>query len=331
VEQKPAQADEQLLGVLSAIGAYFCWGLLPAYWKQLSQVPAYEILAHRIVWSFLFMVIIIVATGRVQSFMNQLAEIRKNSRKLWGLVIASALVSINWLVYIWAVNASRVVETSLGYYINPLASVLLGTVVLRERLSLWQSLAFALAAVGVINMTVHFGSVPWVALSLAGSFAFYGMCKKMLGIGAITSITVETMVICPLAIGYLLYLAVQGAGALRLDFAATGGWLIGSGVVTAIPLLLFASSVNRLPLTLIGLFQYLSPTIALLIGVWLYHEPFTRIHLISFSFIWSALAVFSLAKTRILSTPNHGLSIELRHSGKRLSDFIGRCYSFRRY
>lgn len=293
------QGNERLAGVLFAVGAYLLWGVLPIYWKQLSHVPAYEILAHRVVWSCLFMFGILLATRSLPQFFTEMLDICRNRKKMSGLIIASLLISCNWLIYIWAVNENRVVETSLGYYINPLVSVVLGILVLKERFSMWQSVSFALAAIGVIIMTLSFGTIPWVSLSLAISFAFYGMCKKILGIGAVTATTLETLIVSPVAVVYLLYLAGQGGGAFSLDALPTCGLLMGAGAMTATPLLLFASGANRLPLSLMGFIQYMSPTIALAIGVLLYHEPFTTVHLISFSLIWLALGVFSLARTRI--------------------------------
>ncbi|HWR09905.1 EamA family transporter RarD [Sporomusa sp.] len=299
MKEKLNQSNEQLIGVLSAAGAYLLWGVLPVYWKQLAHVPAYEILAHRIIWSCIFMFAILTATRSLRSFINETIDIARNPKKRFGLLIASLLISVNWLIYIWAVNENRVVETSLGYYINPLVNVLLGIIVLKEGLSLWQSVSFGLAAVGVGAMAISYGTIPWVSLSLAMSFSFYGMCKKILGIGAITATTLETLIVTPVALLYLLYLAGQGGGAFNLTSLPTAGLLMGAGVVTAIPLLLFANGANRLSLSLLGFIQYMSPTIALALGVLLYHEPFTSVHLVAFSLIWLALAVFSLAKTNL--------------------------------
>lgn len=292
------QKNEQMVGVLSAAGAYLLWGVLPIYWKQLSQVPAYEILAHRVIWSCVFMVVILLVTRGIRQFCNETADISHQPKKLLGLVVASLLISANWLIYIWAVNANRVVETSLGYYINPLVNVFLGVAVLKEKLSLWQSVSFVLAGIGVTNMAISFGAIPWVSLSLAISFAFYGMCKKMLKIAAITATTLETLIVTPAALLYLFYLEGQGSGYFSLSSLLTAGFLMGAGAVTATPLILFASGANRLPLSLLGFIQYLSPTITLAIGVILYHEPFTIAHLVSFSLIWLALTVFSLAGTQ---------------------------------
>ncbi|WP_094604858.1 EamA family transporter RarD [Sporomusa silvacetica] len=292
------QKNERLLGILSAAAAYLLWGVLPVYWKQLSQVPAYEILAHRIIWSCVFMVLILLVTRGIRQFCSETADISRKPKKLMGLVLASLIISANWLIYIWAVNENRVVETSLGYYINPLVNVFLGVVVLKEKLSLWQTVSFMLAGIGVMNMAISFGVIPWVSLSLAITFAFYGMCKKIVKIGAITATTLETLIVSPAALLYVFYLQGQGSGSYGLTSLLTAGFLMGAGAVTAIPLILFASGANRLPLSMLGFIQYLSPTITLAIGVVLYHEPFTATHLVSFSLIWLALTVFSLAGTR---------------------------------
>ncbi len=296
---KTSQQNERLRGIILAVGAYCLWGILPIYWKQLPNVSAYEILAHRVVWSFFFMFAIILATRSLRQFLDETKQICRNRKKLGGLFIVSTLISINWWVYIWAVNASRIVETSLGYYINPLVSVLLGIIVLKEKLSLWQTVSFMLAAVGVLTMTVNFGAIPWVSLWLAFTFAFYGMCKKILAIGAVTATTLETLIVSPFAVAYLLYVYGQGGAAFSLAMPTTAALLMGAGAVTAIPLLLFAGGANRLPLSLLGFIQYLSPTISLTVGVLLYHEPFTSTHLVSFSLIWLALGIFSLARTKL--------------------------------
>ncbi|SCM80861.1 Uncharacterized transporter YojE [uncultured Sporomusa sp.] len=296
---KTSQQNERLRGIILAVGAYCLWGILPIYWKQLPNVSAYEILAHRVVWSFFFMFAVILTTRSLRQFLDETKQICRNRKKLGGLFIVSTLISINWWVYIWAVNASRIVETSLGYYINPLVSVLLGIIVLKEKLSLWQTVSFMLAAVGVLTMTVNFGAIPWVSLWLAFTFAFYGMCKKILAIGAVTATTLETLIVSPFAVAYLLYVYGQGGAAFSLAMPTTAALLMGAGAVTAIPLLLFAGGANRLPLSLLGFIQYLSPTISLTVGVLLYHEPFTSTHLVSFSLIWLALGIFSLARTKL--------------------------------
>lgn len=286
------------MGIISAIIAYSLWGILPIYWKFVFQVPAHEILAHRIFWSFIFMLGILVMANRKKKFYQEIKQLTHEPKKLLALTMGSCLISINWFIYIWAVNNNRVIETSLGYYINPLFSVLLGIFVLKERLSFWQLISVCLAISGVLYMTMHFGSVPWVALLLAISFGFYGLCKKVADITPITSITLETLIMTPFAFAYILYLGVHATGSF-VGLSVTSILLIGSGMVTAIPLLLFANSANQLSLITLGFIQYLSPTIALMIGVFLYHESFTQVHFVSFCLIWAALLVFSLSRTKV--------------------------------
>lgn len=289
------QIKNMQAGILSAIGAYFLWGILPLYWKLVSQVPAHEILAHRIFWSFLFMAgIVMLVKGKTQ-FYEEMHQLLRKPRKIAALTIGSVFISVNWFIYIWAVNHNRVIETSLGYYINPLFSVLLGILILKERLSFWQAVSVLLAAGGVLYMTLHFGSVPWVALLLAVTFGFYGLCKKIAGISPITSIALETFIIMPVAVIYILYVGFQGTGSF--DWSVTSCFLIGTGIVTAVPLMLFTKGANQLPLITLGFIQYLSPTIALMLGVFLYQESFTEVHLLSFCFIWAALLIFSLSRT----------------------------------
>lgn len=290
--------QEKKAGVISAVSAYLFWGFLPIYWKFLSSSPATEILAHRVVWSFVFMIGILVYTQKLRVFCQEVRELAAQRKRVLGVILASVLISVNWLLYIWAVIDNRIVETSLGYYINPLVSVLLGIAVLKERLSFWQMISCALAFAGVLIMTLQFGAVPWVSLLLAITFALYGLCKKLVNLGAVTSITLETLLVSPIALAYLIYLEQKVASSFSISQWHTAVFFLGAGIVTATPLILFSSGANRLPLNLLGFLQYLSPTLALLIGIVVYHEPFTAIHLISFSCIWLALAVFSLAKTK---------------------------------
>jgi chloramphenicol-sensitive protein RarD len=285
--------NQRTAGILSAIGAYTIWGFLPIYWKLLQQVPALEILSHRLIWSLFFLIALLVFTNRVPLFKDEVRLLLANPRKVAGVAFTAALIALNWLIYIWAVNDSRIVETSLGYYINPLVNVLFGVALLKEKLTGRQKLAVVLAAAGVLNLVFHFGSFPWVAIFLAVSFALYGLCKKLLGLSATTGITLETFLITPIALLYLANLHQKGAGVFGSDALLATALLIGSGIVTALPMVLFANAANRLPLTLLGFFQYLSPTIALLVGVIVYGEPFTFAHAISFCLIWLALAVFS--------------------------------------
>lgn len=285
-------------GIASAACSYIIWGFLPIYWKLAHHVPALEILAHRIFWSFIFLLVLLVVTGKIGSAYREVVAISATRNKIIGVITATFLITLNWFVYIWAVNNSRIIETSLGYYINPLVSVLLGVAVLQERLSFWQVVAVLLAGLGVLYQIIQFGVVPWISLSLAFTFGLYGLCKKMLHIGAITGITLETLLLSPIAFAYLTWLQYHGQNAMTLEQPFITLVLIGSGAVTAVPLLLFTNAANRLPLTILGFVQYLSPTIALFVGIFLYREPFSATHFTSFACIWSALALFSFIQTR---------------------------------
>lgn len=289
--------SSQVKGIIFGLSAYLLWGILPVYWKLVEQVSPYQVLAHRIIWSFVFMLLILMVTGKVKSCYQEIKGVFAEPKKLLIIATASVVVSANWCTYIWAVNSERVVEASLGYYINPLISVLLAIIFLREKLSLWQVVSFVLAAVGVLNLVLHFGAIPWAALLLATTFAFYALVKKLVSVSTMTGITLETMLVTPAALIYLFNVQQQGQGAFGTDLAITL-CLMGTGVVTAVPLLLFAAGTKHLTLSMIGFMQYIAPTITLALGVFLYHEPFTGVHQASFSFIWIALVIFSLAKTK---------------------------------
>lgn len=295
---KLKETTNQFQGVVAATGSYVIWGFLPIYWKSLEQVEAYEILAHRIVWSFFFMVFVLLLMSKYREFFSEVRQIISHPKKLFGLVAASALISINWGTYIWSVNHDRIIETSLGYYINPLVTVMLGILVLKERLSFWQVISLCLATLGVLNMALHFGSVPWIALILAISFGLYGLCKKIVNIGAVTGIALETLLITPFALFYLSQVHHAGQGAFSWSSPSVVGLLMGAGVVTALPLILFSSGAKHLPLSVVGILQYIAPTMALFLGIFVYHEVFTSTHLVSFIFIWAALVIFSLARTK---------------------------------
>jgi len=284
-------------GFASAAGAYAIWGFLPIYWKLLDNIPAPEILAHRILWSCGFLLGIFAVTGKMCSLYAETRAILAQPKKAWGVLAASLIMTVNWLIYIWAVNDGRIVETSLGYYINPLVNVLLGIAVLKERLTFWQTVSVVLAASGVLNLTLNFGAFPWVAIALAVSFALYGLCQKLLNIGGMTSITLETLALLPATAAYLAWLQHNGAAAFTFAHPLTALLLLGCGIVTAIPMVLFTNGALYLPLTVLGFIQFLSPTIALFVGIFLYHEPFSATHLISFGCIWVALLIFSLAQT----------------------------------
>ncbi|WP_404456080.1 EamA family transporter RarD [Virgibacillus necropolis] len=284
------QSDEKL-GIIYTASAYLLWGFLPIYWKLIQGVAAGEILAHRIIWSFLFMVAVILVMRKGKSFIKECKLIIRDKRKLIGITLASVMISINWLTYIWAVNNDHVIQASLGYYINPLVSILLGIIVLKESLTRRQLLSFILAGVGVIYLTFSYGVFPWVALLLAFSFGFYGLLKKMVDIGAMFGLAIETMIVTPLA---LIYVPVFSENTfVQHDIlSSTNLLLIGAGIVTAIPLLLFASGAKKIPLSMVGFLQYIAPTIMLVLGVFVYHETFSVSHLVSFMLIWIALIIY---------------------------------------
>ena len=295
-----SQKALQRKGILYAAGAYMMWGILPIYWKLVEGVPAEEILAHRIVWAFVFMLLILGISKRFSQFLGELVSLFKRPKLFISLTIASILISGNWFVYIWAVNHNHIIEASLGYYINPLVSILLGTIVLKEKLNFWQYVAVGLAGVGVIILTLRYGSIPWIALSLAFTFGLYGLTKKLLNYDAMIGLTMETMIVTPFAVLYLFMVGEHGFGSFGSISTTSTLLLLGAGAVTALPLLYFAKGTQLIPLYMIGFLQYIAPTISLILGVFVFHEHFTSAHIMAFFFIWIALFVFSIAKTRFL-------------------------------
>jgi len=284
-----------MIGVCYGLAAYVIWGLFPLYWKLIQHVPALQILAHRIVWSFAALFILAAVARRWGGGGGR----GRVSPAVVGLYsIAAVLIGINSFLYVYGVNAGFIVETSLGYYITPLVSVLLGVVVLRERLRPAQWFAVALAATGVLYLTWAYGSVPWIAFGLATSFGSYGLVKKKGTLDSLPGLTLETAVLVVPAVIYLFALYGGGRGSFLRVSPATDLLLVGSGLVTLSPLLLFATAVKRVTLTVVGLLQYIAPTIQFLLGVFLYHEPFSRRQMIGFAIVWTALAVFSLDSLR---------------------------------
>jgi chloramphenicol-sensitive protein RarD len=277
-------------GILAGIGAYALWGVLPIYWKFLHEVPAPQVIGHRIVWSFILLALYVFISGQWQEFRS--AAFRGRTIAIYS--IAAVLLSLNWLVYVWGVNAGFIVETSLGYFINPLFSVLLGVIFLRERLRPLQWIPVALAAVGVIYLTIAYGRLPWIALSLVFTFGLYGFVKKLAPLGSLYGLTLETGVLFPLALLYLAFAGLNGTGAFWQAGTVIDILLVSTGLVTTIPLLMFASAAKQIPLTVVGLLQYIAPTIQFLIGVLIYKEPFDTSHLIGFGFVWVALILFAI-------------------------------------
>jgi chloramphenicol-sensitive protein RarD len=274
-------------GILFAIGAYLIWGFMPVYIKQLEGVPPLQILGHRIVWSFLFLAIVIVA-------LRQTASLRKvvKGKRVLGIYLAAALLlAANWLTYIIAVNEGHVVESSLGYFINPLVSVLLGVVFFHERLRKWQWAAVGIAALGVLYLTVDYGRLPWIAIILALTFGLYGLVKKAAPLGALHGLTLETALLFVPALAYLAWQGYQGVGAFGSGDPRLSGLLAMAGLITAIPLLMFGSAARSIPLSMVGLLQYIAPTCQFLLGVLVYNEPFSAARLVGFMIIWTALVI----------------------------------------
>jgi len=277
-------------GIGYAIGAYVSWGLLPVYWKFLHHVPAVQLLSHRILWSFLALVIVIVLRYQWRSFRASAFT----PQILRFYLLAAVLICINWLTYVWAVNAGHIVETSLGYFINPLFNVLIGVIFLGEHLRPRQWIPLGLAAIGVLYLTVAYGSLPWIALTLAFSFACYGLVKKIAPLGSLFGLTLETGILLLPACSFLLYSDITFSGAFLHTGMISDTLLIGAGVVTTIPLLMFASAAQRIPLSLVGILQYIAPTLQFLIGVLIYKESFTYNQSIGYGIVWIALLLFAV-------------------------------------
>ena len=276
-------------GFAAAVGAFLIWGLFPLYLKPLSGVPAMQILAHRIVWCCLLVFLWLAWRGELASVRRALADPGTRLR----LVASAALISVNWLVYVWAVTNGQVVEASLGYFINPLLNVVLGVLVLKERLNRAQWIAVALAAIGVAYLTAFAGRPPWIALVLAASFATYGLIRKVVAVESVPGLATETLLLLPFALGWLLWCEAQGSGALGHASAGVNALLVGSGLATALPLALFAFGARLIPYSTLGILQYVGPTLQFLIGVFVFHEAFPRARAIGFILIWTALAVYA--------------------------------------
>ncbi|CAN5498210.1 EamA family transporter RarD [soil metagenome] len=290
-------------GMFYAASAFTLWGLVPMYFKALQHVPAMQVLMHRMVWSLVFLTLVLA--WRKQ--WKWIGEVMRRPRVLAGFTASALLLSCNWFVYIWAVNNEHVVDAALGYFINPLVNVLLGFVLLGERMRPLQWAAIGLAACGVAWLTWLGGQLPWIALVLAGSFGAYGLLRKTASLGALEGLSLETLVLFPLALAYLIWLTIAEHNVFLTATPATQWLLLAAGPITAIPLLLFAAGARRIPLSTLGLLQYIGPTIGLLLGVWLYHEPFSAGRFAGFIVIWTALALYSAeglwqARRRSLAT-----------------------------
>jgi chloramphenicol-sensitive protein RarD len=277
-------------GVLHAFSAYFIWGLVPIYWKLLKHVPAIQLIGHRIVWSFLFLVLIVIMGRKWPAFQASVS----GRRVIRIYTVAAVLCGLNWFIYVWAVTAGYIVEASLGYFINPLLSVFLGVIFLRERLRLFQWISMGLAAAGVAYLAVVYGRLPWISLGLALTFGFYGLVKKKAPLNSLNGLTLETGILFLPGLLFLVYMDSAGQGAflhtgIRSDFL-----MAGAGLITTIPLLFFASATQRIPLTTIGVMHYITPTLQFLLGVLVYREAFDATKGVGFGIVWAGLIVFCM-------------------------------------
>jgi len=276
-------------GLLPAALAFVIWGVFPLYFHPLHQVSAFQIIGHRIVWSCLFVLAWIAVRRELSTLRTTLADLGL----VWRLAVTATLITINWLVYVWGVINGHVVETSLGYFIGPLVNVLLGVILLKEKLTVAQWVSVALAATGVTYLTITTGHLPWISLALAFSFATYGLMRKVVKVEALPGLATETILLAPFATAYLVWCELHGTGALGRDGAAIDALLVGSGPLTAIALFLYAYGTRLLPYSTVGLLQYITPTLQFACGVFAFHEPFERTRAIGFTIIWVALAIYA--------------------------------------
>ncbi len=277
------------LGYLYGLGAYTCWGFFPAFFKLLRPAGPIEVLAHRILWSLVFMVLVLTAVRRWRN----IRELLTNRAALGGVALAATLIGINWGTYIYGVNSDRVVETALGYFITPLVIIVLGVALLGERLRPWQWAAVAMGTVAVLVLTVDYGRPPWIALVLAASFGFYGLVKKRLALAPTDGLLIESAVLALPAVATIGFLTATGP----VTFGQVSPWhtflIVGTGVITAIPLLLFAGAANRIPMVGLGMLQYVGPSIQLLLAIFVFHEPMPPLRLLGFGIVWLALIMFT--------------------------------------
>lgn len=303
----------RLIGIGYAVAAFSAWGILPLYWKFIKRVPADQILAHRIVWSLVFCAVLTLIYGQRSEIIG--AWKQKNAR--WSAVLGAFLIGANWFIYIWAVNADHIIECSMGYYINPLFVVFLGMVFLKERIDVWQKLSLVFAGAGLLLVAINYQGIPWIALSLTLTFGLYGLVKKLGRMNSLTSLTLETAVLAPAALGYLIFREVTGTGVFGHVPLYISLMLAGAGIVTATPLLWFAKAANRVPLTTLGFTQYLSPTFSLILGVAVFHEKFDWVHFVSFGLIWCALILLTLSGAGLLRDRRQINDNELTQRGWR--------------
>ena len=282
-------------GIVLAISAFIFWGIMPVYWKQLNQVPALEVISHRIFWSFVFLFLYFI----VRKGLKNIKILFSNRKRTVSLLIRALLLGSNWFIFVWAINTGKVVESSLGYYINPLFSVILGVLILKERLNKLQYMSFVLACAGVAIFTFRYGRLPWVSLLLAGTFGMYGLLKKLSPSDSFEELFAEMIFIAPLAGGFIVFRALQGEGIAITASALESFLLVCAGIVTALPLILFGYAAKRVPLSTLGFIQYLAPTGMLLLGIFLFNELFSWVHFTGFFCIWAALGLFSYSAVKV--------------------------------
>ena len=292
------------LGLLYASLAFVLWGLFPLYFRVIASVPAFEVVLHRSIWSLVFVTALLAWLHR----WSWIGHLRQHPRRLALFGFSALLLACNWLVYVYAVQSEQIVEASLGYFINPLFSVLLGVLVLRERLGVVKWMAVALAATGVLWLTWQLGRPPWIALTLAASFAVYGLVRKTAALGALEGLALETMLLAPLVLPLLVWWSLTQGGVIMQGDWVNIAWLALSGPLSALPLLLFAAGARRLPLNTLGMLQYVAPTLQLLLGVWAFGEPFGHDRLVGFGFIWSALLLVSVHTLHQRSRPSDAVA-----------------------
>ena len=281
--------QESSPGVVYASAAFLIWGLSPIYWKVLHNIPAFEIIMHRVIWSFLFLLIILV----FQRHWNEFMAAVKNRRIFLILFPTTMLLGFNWFIYIWAINNEHILQASLGYFINPLVNVLLGMIFLRERLRPLQTVSLVLAGIGVLYLTFHYGEFPWIALSLAFAFGFYGLIRKVAPVSSLVGLSVEMLFLSVPALAYIVFMDIKGTGALFRISVKIDLFLMGAAFLTAFPLLLFTLGARRLNLSTVGFLQYIAPSCMFLLGVFLYNEPLSSAQILTFVLIWTALCIYS--------------------------------------
>jgi len=281
--------QESLPGVMYASAAFLIWGLSPIYWKVLHNIPAFEIIMHRSIWSFLFLLVILVSQKHWNEFMTTI----KNRRTFLILFPTTILLGFNWLIYIWAVNNEHILQASLGYFINPLVNVLLGMVFLKERLRPLQTVSLVLAGIGVLYLTFHYGEFPWIALSLAFAFGLYGLIRKVAPVSSLVGLSIEMLFLSVPALAYIVFIDSKGTGALFQISIKIDLFLIGTAFLTAFPLLLFTLGARRLNLSTVGFLQYIAPSCMFFLGVFLYNEPLSSTQILTFILIWTALLIYS--------------------------------------